>query len=567
MRCSELLRLLDDPSPAPLARVYASASPDRRRDRRQAWQRVARRFLELWGDREAFAFRAPGRIALNPHCEHQGAWNPYGAHQRELLCLAAARADDTVTLSNLDPSHQSPLSFRLGEEVAVAPAAWERGWLPYIEDLAVARRREALADPKARRQHRTGSINFIKAAALRLARDLPTLPAGADLVIEGDIPVGVGQSSSSALVVAAALACNRLWSLGLAPKQLVSLCGEAEWYVGTRGGAGDHAAMLLGSPRGLMGIRFVPPVSVRETRPMALPAGCQLLIANSSHKAIKNKEERRLFNAGIFAYRFALLYLRQAVAACQGDLDLPVRPQDVRFLADVSAEHFSPHDIYRLLLAVPETVSPAELLERYPDSFEPNAVACFGAADPDQLPPHIPIRGAALYGLGRVDRGLAMHDLCARGDEAAMAEFGRLMYITHDGDRVTSYDLRARRHEPYTANRASVSDAEIAKLLAAAQGRPPAEQPQLRHLSGYYGASVPELDRIVDVAASLPDVLGAGLMGAGGGGCVLILARDGEEARARITTALAHHYYDPLHKPVDVDRWSPSAPAAELPLA
>jgi galactokinase len=321
------------------------------------------------------------------------------------------------------------MSFDLHTEIAAACGPWRRGWVDYIENAGVARRREALADPKERLRGRTGSINFIRAAALRLMTEVATSPKGADLVIEGNNLVGVGQSSSSALVVVAALALNRLWGLGIEPSRMISLCGEAEWYVGTRGGAGDHAAMLLGSAEGLVGIRFIPPVTVREARPMHLPPGYQILIANSSHKAIKNKEERRLFSAGIFAYRFALLYLREAMEEHRQDLGLSSEEADIRFLADVNVERFVLSTIYRLLLAVPETVSPRELMMRYPKSYEPSALACFGTANCDELPTHIPIRGAAVYGLGRVDRGLAMHDLCAKGDDAAMAEFGRLMYI------------------------------------------------------------------------------------------------------------------------------------------
>ena len=430
MRCSSLLRLLERGGPDShhaLAQTYGTQATGIIEQKRQAWLRAVRCFLERWGDGDVLAFRAPARIALNPHCEHQGAWVPYGTHQRELICLLGARRDDLITLTNLDTSHRGGLSFRVREEIAVAPEAWRSGWAGFIDDPRVARRRECLADPKDRTCDRTGSINFIKAAALRLAREARAPLRGANLVIEGDIPVGVGQSSSSALVVVAALAFNRLWNTGLDPRRLASISGEAEWYVGTRGGAGDHAAMLLGSPEGLVGMRFVPPVTVRDTRPMCLPPGCQILIANSGQRAIKNKEERRQFNAGIFAYRFALLYLRDAVSAHRREFGLSATQDGVRFLADVSVEHFPLHVIYRLLMAVPEAVSPSELMARYPESYEQGALACFGTADCDELPSSIPIRGAALYGLGRVDRGLAMHELCARGDDGAVAEFGRLM--------------------------------------------------------------------------------------------------------------------------------------------
>jgi galactokinase len=572
MLCSSLVRLLERQGPdmrQALALTYGSQGGGASEERRQAWARALRYFLEAHGDRDVLTFRAPARIALNPHCEHQGAWVPYGTHQRELICVMARRPDDVVTLTNLDAAHRRGLSFRVQDEIAVARDAWQRGWVEYIEDPRVARRRESLADPKERVQDRTGSINFIKASALRLAREASGPLHGADLVIQGDIPIGVGQSSSSALVVVAALAFSRLWGLGMEARQMASLCGEAEWYVGTRGGAGDHAAMLLGSSAGLMGMRFTPPVTVRETRPMCLPPGYQLLIANSGHKAIKNKEERRQFNAGIFAYRFALVYLQEALTALRTELGLKLDTEAVGFLADLSVERLPLHVIYRLLTAVPEAVSPHELMTRYPESYEPGAVACFGTADCAQLPETIPVRGAALYGLGRVDRGLAMHELCLRGDDGAMAEFGQLMYITHDGDRVSRYSPEDGRSRLWAGSRESVSDERMRTLLdVASDGHRGAdlEAIDLRRQSGYYGASTPELDRIVDLVSPLPDVLGAGLMGAGGGGCVLILSRAGEETAARVTETLERGYYQPLSKPTDVVPWVPTAPAGELRL-
>ena len=87
---------------------------------------------------------------------------------------------------------------------------------------------------------------------------------------------------------------------------------------------------------------------------------------------------------------------------------------------------------------------------------------------------------------------------------------------------------------------------------------------QLRFQSGFYGASTPELDRIVDLVTPLPEVLGAGLMGAGGGGCVLILARAGQEALSQVTATLREGYYEPLGLPVAVEPWHPTAPAGEL---
>jgi hypothetical protein len=49
----------------------------------------------------------------------------------------------------------------------------------------------------------------------------------------------------------------------------------------------------------------------------------------------------------------------------------------VRFLADFSIGRFPLEVIYRLLLAVPGSVTPPELLLPYPESHKQRAVSCF----------------------------------------------------------------------------------------------------------------------------------------------------------------------------------------------
>src|SRR5262249_26259371 len=101
---------------------------------------------------------------------------------------------------------------------------------------------------------------------------------------------------------------------------------------------------------------------------------------------------------------------------------------------------------------------------------------------------------------------------------------------------------------------------------AAGPGHPDWPAAQLRRQPGFYGASTPELDRIVDLARSLPMVRGAGLMGAGGGGYVLILADAGDEPLAAVRDALETGYYRPLGLEPDVEPWQPVDAAGRVQL-
>lgn len=528
---------------ARLADVYGDG-PNILADRARAVLATLDRFLEAFGDRPCAVYRAPARLSLNPHCDHQGAWVPYGLHVRELLSVVAPAEDDRVELVNVDPSFAPHLAFSAGEEIRRDRAAWDQSWFRYIEADGVRQSVAENLDPKSRIAGRRATVNYLRGGVLRMRHLLPdaALP-GLRLALNGNIAQGGGQSSSSALVVTAALASAQFAGLKLDRKKLAEHCGEAEWYVGTRGGSGDHAAILLGSRAGLTHLCFRAPFGIRGVRLSSFPAGYQLIVANSQTRSEKSAEERVMFNRGIFAYRFAFLALRDAMRNNGFRRELVA---ETACLGDIHSGRIPQPELYRLICALPEHAAPAELAARFPEAYSTAARGCFGTDDIDRLPAEIPLRGAAVFGLGRVDRGLAMPDLLDRGDETAMAELGRLMSITHDGDRLY------RDGTSYNDNRTRLSDEHLARNASV----------PLREEPGFYGASIAELDRMVDVALRVDGVLGAGLMGAGGGGYVLMLARAG--ALARVREALVREYYQPLGKEPDVEAWHPTAAACRL---
>src|SRR5262249_5641371 len=147
----------------------------------------------------------------------------------------------------------------------------------------------------------------------------------------------------------------------------------------------------------------------------------------SGRRSEKSGSERLFFNRGIFAYRFAFLALQGALRELAGGAGIDAKAvAAVTCLGDLQSERLPLSFIYEMLLRLPERISPEELRDRFPQRFDAAATSCFGTTDPRALPREIPLRGAALFGLGRVDRGLVMPGLLARRDAPGMAEFGRL---------------------------------------------------------------------------------------------------------------------------------------------
>ncbi len=458
-----------------------------------AHRAVLEAFIARYGaERPAVLVRAPGRVNLmGRHVEHRGGSVNVLATEAATVFAVAPRADGIVHMTNLDPAYAEE-SFAVDESSdAHAPLAGEaatRAWLAWLARPEV---RAALA------ASRGDWTNYVKGAVYRLQRasDLPLL--GMDVVASGNIPVAAGLSSSSSVVVASMLALVAVNGLDLEPAELVPLCGEAEWFVGSRGGAGDHAAMLCSREGALTRLDFAP-FGVGPS--MRLPARYAVLVANSLEQAKKSEGSRDRFNACVAAYEFALLLVRRA---------FPERQLAVfRDLARVRP--FA--EGYRLLRAIPRTATRDTLRALLPESGERLDEIFATHADPGVYD----LRGVALFGLGECARAACAMDVLKAGD---CARFGELMKISHASE----------------APRA-VTDAVLDDLAA--------RNVDYADAVGAYGCSTPRIDSLCALLDRTPGVLGSELAGAGLGGCVLALV-EADRAEAVLDT-LARAFYAPL---------------------
>ena len=458
-----------------------------------AHRAVLEAFIARYGaERPAVLVRAPGRVNLmGRHVEHRGGSVNVLATEAATVFAVAPRADGIVHMTNLDPAYAEE-SFAVDESSdAHAPLAGEaatRAWLAWLARPEV---RAALA------ASRGDWTNYVKGAVYRLQRasDLPLL--GMDVVASGNIPVAAGLSSSSSVVVASMLALAAVNGLDLEPAELVPLCGEAEWFVGSRGGAGDHAAMLCSREGALTRLDFAP---FGMGPSMRLPARYAVLVANSLEQAKKSEGSRDRFNACVAAYEFALLLVRRAFPERQ----LP-------FFRDLArVRPFA--EGYRLLRAIPRTATRDALRALLPESGERLDEIFATHADPGVYD----LRGVALFGLGECARAACAMDVLKAGD---CARFGELMKISHASE----------------APRA-VTDAVLDDLAA--------RNVDYADAVGAYGCSTPRIDSLCALLDRTPGVLGSELAGAGLGGCVLALV-EADRAKA-VLDVLAREFYAPL---------------------
>jgi N-acetylgalactosamine kinase len=224
-------------------------------------------------DRGVIIVRSTGRVnLLGTHIDHRGgSVNPVCV--KEMWLVVEPRDDDLVLLKNVDSSQFPDEQFRISDCMPTGKKI--RDWDTWCYQEFEKRRN----DPSV-----TWS-NYIRAAVLYL-QHLNTndegifAPAikGMNMIIYGDIPIAAGLSSSSALVMGAAEAVIRINSLEIKPVDFIENWGFAEWYVGTRGGCSDHAAIISGKPGTILHITAFP-MSVEDA---ALPGGYSFVLANSN---------------------------------------------------------------------------------------------------------------------------------------------------------------------------------------------------------------------------------------------------------------------------------------------
>lgn len=300
--------------------------------------------------------RAPGRVNLiGEHTDYNGLPVFPMAIQRDVALLFRARDDAQVCLFSAEAGY-APREFMIEDWIApFAPGDWG---------------------------------NYAKAAALAL-RKQRGIARGIEAAVHGDIPPAAGLSSSSAMLVACALALIQANDVEIERTELMALLAAAERYVGTKSGGMDQAISLGGRRGEAVMIEFEP---LRLTH-VPVPAKWCFVIANSLVRAEKSGAAQAAYNARTTECRAAL----QALAD---------HPRAARLLREAT----SPRDLFSSYAKLTHNVPLARLLEVAKDALRDPLSRRFR---------HVVTEGA------RVEEARAA--MLANDSET----FGRLMYASH----------------------------------------------------------------------------------------------------------------------------------------
>ncbi|HOK29979.1 MAG TPA: NTP transferase domain-containing protein [bacterium] len=477
--------------------------------------KVLDEFRKRFGpDRYVSIIRSPGRLnIMGRHIDHRGGAVNIIAIDKEIIMVAEPRKDDIINLYNIQEDKFPPREFSISKEMSKLD--WS-SWLNAINSDGL----------KEELNKNSGDwANYVKASALKIQerfRDIKIL--GMNAVVLGDIPIGSGLSSSSSMVVASAEAITLVNQLNISPEEFVKLCGEGEWYVGTRGGSGDHAAIKFGMKGNISQIKFF---EFEFAGSAPLPKGYSIVFCYSQEQAKKAENAKNVFNQKVACYELGTMILRKV---------FPELSSKMRYLRDITPENLGipEYEIYQILKSLPERISREEVRQFFGNSGKDTLDRIFSThSAPFE---GYPIRGVCLFGISECARSKACLDLLSREDTETL---GELMNISHNGDRVTGIN-------EYGERVLHINDVSINYLNKLIEGNKRLNDKKfsIAYQSGDYGCSTYKIDMLVDLANSVPGVLGAQVAGAGLGGCVMVLCRS--NVIDLLKDKLTKSYYEPF---------------------
>jgi galactokinase len=441
-------------------------------------------FFDQYGDGPVTILRAPARInILGEHIDYVSylptASLTFGSHERDALMLYRQSPEPRVRSASTSPNYP-PSSFPIESSVQSTASAFESDWLSFLDKCH---------PPEPHWQ------NYIQGAVtLAQAKFDNRIVNGFDFAVDSTIPAGGGASSSSALVVLGGAAIREVNAVSYTPEGLAKDSALAEWFIGTRGGSMDHITICLAEDSSAVLISY----ATGETRRMSLPGKPFQWITFFSRPADKGREVMIEYNERAAVSRLLIPAIIKHWRTTQPDR---YRQWGDALKSFLSGSIEALERVETLLLNLPETTTVDEIDKHYPDTLR-DLERSFPALlfEMDRWP--LKLRNRALHHVREVKRvSLAAQILDSLSkaqdiDEMpAMSSIGTLLNESHQS---------------------------------------------LRDL---YEVSTDEVEQLVRIVRSHPNVLGARLMGGGFGGNVLALTK--EEHSQQLIEQVQREFYEP----------------------
>ncbi|KAN0029636.1 hypothetical protein ACTA71_007770 [Dictyostelium dimigraforme] len=240
-------------------------------------------FSKIYGDKPIFYFRAPGRVNLiGEHVDYSGyCVLPFALEQDTIVAVSFNKSNnDIININNCNEKYTSKsIDVSGGGNIEIDMK--NHHWTNYV-----------LAAWKGVQQAMNeGNGNRLKSV---------------NLLYSGNVPMGAGVSSSSALVCVSTLAISYCNNLILNKEELAQLSIKSERFVGVESGGMDQSISFLGEQNTAKLIEFHPNL---KTYDVQLPKGVSFVICNSLVDSLKVITGATNYNLRVVECRLAAVLL------------------------------------------------------------------------------------------------------------------------------------------------------------------------------------------------------------------------------------------------------------------
>jgi galactokinase len=282
---------MDEPIPCfqSLADVYPDPSGPNgiSADSKTRWNSLLSLFKKTYALPPDFVARSPGRVnIIGEHIDYSLYDVLPMAVAADVLVAVNVTSSPIVKLANVDSDKFPSQEFEIPVGGDIEIDASKHEWTNYFK-----------AGLK-------GAVNH-----LRKEYGSEWVPAGMEIVVDGNVPAGGGMSSSAAMVCASALAVMVANSHDVSKRDLLDLAVVSERAVGVFSGGMDQAASIFSKTDYLLDCAFFPSFSAEFVPVPRSDPEITFLVAQSFVAADKHVTAPKHYNLRVIECTLAALVL------------------------------------------------------------------------------------------------------------------------------------------------------------------------------------------------------------------------------------------------------------------
>lgn len=510
----------DDDEPVPqytrISGVYGVKDTSETAKKQLArYQNIRDKFAKRFGFAPDFFVRAPGRVnIIGEHIDYSG----FGV-------LPMALQNDTVIAVGLNKNEKTKNSITISNvNEAYKEIEVSKNFKKHLS-AATVKNREAKSIAFAADEVKLDCHNWESyflcgyKGALSKIKATPDECKSLNFMVDSNIPIAAGLSSSSALVCAATIATLFGNDAGdkLTMKEIATAALEYEKYIGIEGGGMDQAISMLGEAGYAKKIEFSPEFTATNLR---LPEGVVFIVANSLTESRKSEVKDLFFNKRVVEARLACAMLAKRLSAKKSNFkDELTNWERITTLKQLSGA---------ITLTTKEILAEIEKLKKQDGA--PYTIAEIEK----ELGKQIKLN---LTGLKQADGVIkAIEDM--KADEDAKSRNLDKFQLYNRAKHIITETMRVESFIRLCVNSGDVlDDGQKARLCGDLLNA------GMLSASEQYDCSTKELDDLANICTDA-GALGARLTGAGWGGCIVAMVKD--EDLEKVLKALREKYYASL---------------------